>query len=98
MGLVVENGLHSIVTGCLRLHQKKILRRFIARSKRTTGAIIHAWGVYKTWLDTENEKKTRDEIIANILIMIINNQIVIKKHLGLVSDNNYLATIIHGRI
>lgn len=53
-----------------------------------TGDIILVWAVYKMWLDTENEKKTNDEIIADALIRILSNQIAIKKHLGLVSDDN----------
>lgn len=57
------------------------------RSKQTTGVSIRVWGVYKMWLDTENEKKTNDEIIADALIRILSNQIEIKKHFGLASDD-----------
>ena len=36
-----------------------------------------------------DENKTKDEIFAKALIHIIENQIRLKKHLGIVSDNSY---------
>lgn len=36
-----------------------------------------------------DENKTNDEIFARALIQIIENQIRIKKHLGIVNDTSY---------
>ena len=40
------------------------------------------------WACAEDKKKTNDEIIANALTRILYNQIEIKKHLGVVSDDS----------
>ena len=57
------------------------------RSKRMTGDIILVWAVYKMLLDTEDKENTNDKIIADALARILYNQIEIKKHLGLASDD-----------
>lgn len=39
--------------------------------------------------DKEEEKKTDNRIIAEALIRILNNQMEIKKHFGLIKDDGY---------
>ena len=57
------------------------------RSKQMTGDIILVWAVYKMCLDTEDKVKTNDKIIADALARILYNQIEIKRHFGLASDD-----------
>ena len=44
-----------------------------------------------------DENKTKDEIFAEALIHIIENQMEIKKHFGLISDTSYYGDYYYDR-